>query len=101
MLLFEMQKKKQRVKKVVKTNKGRVMPFLKMCDSKNSILTKEQQTSGLLSNLGLEAPLNKRYKTNKVVNKYLLAGGAIKRGIITNQPFLYSAHAAELSDPTR
>ena len=45
------------------------MPFLKMCDSKNSILTKEQQTSGLLSNLGLEAPLNKRYKTNKVVNK--------------------------------
>ena len=32
------------------------MPFLKMCDSKNSILTKEQQTSGLLSNLGLEAP---------------------------------------------
>ena len=77
------------------------MPFLKMCDSKNSILTKEQQTSGLLSNLGLEAPLNKRYKTNKVVNKYLLAGGAIKRGIITNQPFLYSAHTAELSDPTR
>ena len=77
------------------------MPFLKMCDSKNSILTKEQQTSGLLSNLGLEAPLNKRDKTNKVVNKYLLAGGAIKRGIITNQPFLYSAHTAELSDPTR
>ena len=77
------------------------MPLLKMCDSKNSILTKEQQTSGLLSNLGLEAPLSKRYKTNEVVNKYLLAGGAIKRGIIANQSFLYSAHAAEFSDTTR
>ena len=77
------------------------MPLLRMCDSKNSILTKEQETSGLLSNLGLETPLSKRYKTNEVVNKCLLAGGAIKQGIITNQPFLYSAHAAELSDPTR
>ena len=54
-----------------------------MCDSKNLGFIKEQETSRLLSNLGLKTPLSKtlvlvdilfqRYKTNKLVNKFSLA----------------------------
>ena len=54
-----------------------------MCDSKNSGFIKEQETSRLLSNLGLKTPLRKtlvlgdilfqRYKTNKLVNRFSLA----------------------------
>ena len=45
-----------------------------VCDSKKSILIKEQEASGLLSNLGLKTPLSKKYKTNEIVNKFLLPG---------------------------
>ena len=62
-----------------------------VCDSKRSKFIKEQEASGLLSSLGIKTPLskiplvgpllfyrsqqvNKRYKMNEIVNKFLLAG---------------------------
>ena len=45
-----------------------------VCDSKKSILIKQQEASGLLSNLGLKTPLSKKYKTNEIANKFLLSG---------------------------
>ena len=63
-----------------------------MCDSETPKFVKEQEVSGLLSSLGIKTPLrkfplagslfyfrsikqvNKKYKINKIVNKFLLAG---------------------------
>ena len=55
-----------------------------ICGSKKSNFFKNQETEGLLSNLGLRTPLIKvpllgdilfwLYKMNKIVNKFLLAG---------------------------
>ena len=47
--------------KVLKTTNGKTMILSKCAiyDSKKSKLIKEQQTKGLLSNLGIRTPLNK------------------------------------------
>ena len=47
--------------KVSKTTNGKTMILSKcaICGSKKSIFIKEQQTNGLLSNLGIRTPLNK------------------------------------------
>ena len=47
--------------KVLKTTNGKTMILSKctICGSKKSNFIKEQQAKGLLSNLGLTAPLNK------------------------------------------
>ena len=78
--------------KVAKTNNGRMMLLWKCagCDCKKSKLIKYQETTGLLSSLGIKKtfskiPLvspffkniqqvNRRYKTNEIVNRSLLAG---------------------------
>ena len=47
--------------KVAKTKSRRIMLLLKwaVCDSKKSKFIKEQEASGLLSSLGIKAPLSK------------------------------------------
>ena len=47
--------------KVLKTTNGKAIILSKcaICDSKRSKFIKEQETKGLLSNLGLRTPLNK------------------------------------------
>ena len=47
--------------KVERTKNGRIMLFskCKMRNSKKSIFIREQETSGLLSSLGINSPLNK------------------------------------------
>ena len=47
--------------KVSKTSNGKTMVLSKcaICGSKKSKFIKEQQAKGLLSNLGIRAPLNK------------------------------------------
>ena len=47
--------------KVSKTSNGKTMILSKgaICDSKKTKFIKEQQTKGLLSNLGIRTPLNK------------------------------------------
>ena len=47
--------------KVVKTNNGRIMLLSKcaVCDSKKLKFIKEQKATGLLSSLGIMAPLSK------------------------------------------
>ena len=47
--------------KISKTSNGKTMILSKcaICDSKKSKFIKEQQAKGLLSNLGIRAPLNK------------------------------------------
>ena len=74
-----------------------------ICGSKKSKFLKEQEAKGLLSNLGLRAPLNKipvlgdilfliKYKMNNVFNKFLLAGDKFMPEIHLRQPqFTYSA----------
>ena len=55
-------KKKESINlKVLKTTNGKTMILSKcaICGSKKSKFIKEQQAKGLLSNLGLRAPLNK------------------------------------------
>ena len=52
-----------------------------ICDSKNSRFIKNQETKGLLNNLGIRAPLSKvlilgdilfkLYKMNEIVNNFL------------------------------
>ena len=46
--------------KVVRTKNGRIMLLSKceVCDSKKSKFIEEQEASGLLSSLGIKAPLN-------------------------------------------
>ena len=47
--------------KVVKAKNGRIMLLWKceVCDGRKSRFIKEQESSGLLSSLGIKAPLNK------------------------------------------
>ena len=47
--------------KVVKTENGRIMPLsiFSVCGSKKFKFIKEQETSGLLSSLGIKTPLSK------------------------------------------
>ena len=47
--------------RVSKTSNGRtmVLPKCAICDSKNSKFIKNQETKGLLSNLGIRTPLSK------------------------------------------
>ena len=47
--------------KVVRTKNGRIMPLskCKVCDSKKLKFLKEQKVSGLVSSLGIKAPLSK------------------------------------------
>ena len=47
--------------KVVRTKNGRIMPLSKceVCDSKKLKFLKEQKVSGLVSSLGIKAPLSK------------------------------------------
>ena len=72
--------------RVSKPKKGKPM-LLSKCEvrgSKKLRFIKEQDTSGLLSNLRIKTPLSKipilghilflRYKTNETINKFLLAG---------------------------
>ena len=68
--------------KAAKANKGTLMRLSKcaVCDNKQLLLIKEQEASELFSNLELKAPsrkiplvgdiLFKRYKMNKVVNRF-------------------------------
>ena len=77
--------------KVARTKNGRIMLLSKcaVSDGKKSKFIKEQETSGLLSSLGIKTPLSKipllgplliewyyqvntRYKMNEIVNKFLL-----------------------------
>ena len=47
--------------RMVRTKNGRIMllPKCEVCDSKKSKFIKRQETSGLLSSLGIKAPLSK------------------------------------------
>ena len=47
--------------KAARTKNGRIMLLSKfaMCDSKKSKFIKQQETSGLLSSLGIKTPLSK------------------------------------------
>ena len=72
--------------RVSKTKNGKTMLLSKceVCGSKKLRFIKEQDTSGLLSNLRIKTPLSKipilghilflRYKTNETIDKFLLAG---------------------------
>ena len=73
-----------------------------MYDSKNGDFLKGQETSALLSNLGLKLCLSKipllsdilfqRYKKNETVNKFLIAGDKLITEMNLRQPaFTYSA----------
>ena len=76
---------------VSNSSNGKTMILSKcaMCGSKKSRFIKNQEVKGLLSSLGLRAPLTKvpllgdilfqsatplEYKMNEIVNKFLLAG---------------------------
>ena len=84
--------------KVVRTKNGRIMVLSKceVCDSKKSKFIKEQQSTGLLSSLGIKAPLSKisvvgpllfeEYKMNEIENKYLLAGDKYMPKLHLRQP---------------
>ena len=61
MLTYCLKCKKKKEKKnprVAKANNGKLILLSKLavCDSKNSRITKNQETSGLLCNLGLKTP---------------------------------------------
>ena len=77
-------------------------------DSKKSKFIKELEASGLLSSLGIKAPLRKtslvsplffsikhvktRYKMNEIANKFLLAGDKFMPEMHLRRPgFIYSA----------
>ena len=77
--------------RVSNSSNGKTMILSKcaMCGSKKSRFIKNQEVKGLLSSLGLRAPLTKvpllgdilfqsatplEYKMNEIVNKFLLAG---------------------------
>ena len=91
--------------RVLKTINGRTMVSSKcaICDSKKSRFIKNQESKGLLSNLGAGTPLSKvpilgdilfsmYIKMNEIVNKFLLAGDKCMPEIHLKQPgFTYSA----------
>ena len=78
-----------------------------VCNSKKSKFLKQQETSRLLSSLGIKAPLSKipivfcfnsnkqgntRYKMNEISNKFLLAGDKCMSEMHLRQPgFTYRA----------
>ena len=85
--------------KVSKTTNGKMMILSKcaICRSKKSKFIKEQQAKGLLSNLGIRAPLNInfitrryfvliKYKMNNVINTFLLAGDKFMTEMHLRQP---------------
>ena len=72
---------------VSSVNNGKLMILSKcaICNTKKSTFINKQEAKGLLSNLGIKAPLNKipilsdilfwmNIIMNKIVNKFLLAG---------------------------
>ena len=72
------------------------------CDRKKQRFIKKQETSGLLSSLGIRPALSKiplvgpllfyRYKMNETINKFLLAGDKFMLEKHLRQPgFTYSA----------
>ena len=79
--------------KVVKSKNGRIMLLSKcaVCNSKKSKFPKEQEARGLLS-FGIRTTssqiplLGKRYKTNEILNKFLLAGDKFMPEIDLKQP---------------
>ena len=83
--------------KMMKTKNDRFMLSLKcsICGSKKSKFTKEQEADGLLSNLGIKAPLILSYKMNgmnKVVDRFLKIGDKFMPEMHLRQPgFIYSA----------
>ena len=104
-LLCKVQKKKTENlnSKISNTKNGRIIMQSKcaVCGIKKSIFVKEQETKGLLSNLGLKKSLNKNpllgdilfwvYKMNDIVNKFLLAGNKFMPEMHLKQPgFIYS-----------
>ena len=75
-----------------------------MCNSKKTRFIKKKEADKLLTSLGLKTPLRKfhcfrgylnvniRYKMNKIINNFLLAGGKIMSKMHLMQPGLsYSA----------
>ena len=89
--------------KISNSKNGRIIMQSKcaVCGIKKSIFVKEQETKGLLSNLGLKTSLNKNpllgdilflvYKMNDIVNKFLLAGNKFMPEMHLKQPgFIYS-----------
>ena len=104
-LLCKVQKKKTENlnSKISNSKNGRIIMQSKcaVCGIKKSIFVKEQETKGLLSNLGLKKSLNKNpllgdilfwvYKMNDIVNKFLLAGNKFMPEMHLKQPgFIYS-----------
>ena len=78
-----------------KTNNGKTMILSKcaICSNKKSKYIKEQEPKGLLSNLGIRAPLSKipicnfsEYKMNDIINKFLLAGDMFMAEMHLRQP---------------
>ena len=76
--------------------------LLSKCGSKKSRFIKNQETIGILSNLGIRTPLSEvpilgdiffwMYKMNEVVNKFLLAGDKFMPEMHLKQPvFTYSS----------
>ena len=73
-----------------------------MCKIRFLSSFKEQEANALLGNLGSKTPLNKilllvdisflRYKMNKIVNRFLLAGDKFMVEVQLTQPvFMYKA----------
>ena len=93
--------------RVSKTSNDRTMVLSKcaICRSKKSRFIKNQETKGLLSNLGIKTPLSKvlisgdiliwmHIKINEIANKFLLAGDKFMPDMHLKQPgFAYSACA--------
>ena len=70
-----------------------------VCSNKNLRFIKKQEVSGILSSIGLKAPLSKipfvgskRHKINETISKYLLAGDKFMPGMHLRQSgVIYSA----------
>ena len=92
--------------KVSATSNGRTITLSKcaICRSRKSKFIKKQEAKGLLSNLGIRAPLSKipllgdfehnslNYKTNDIINKFLLVADKVMPEMNLRQPgFTYSA----------
>ena len=89
--------------KMVRTKNNRliIQPKCLSCRIKKLRFVKEQETKGLLNNLGIKTPFSKipllnvlflSVKMNEVVNKFLLVGDPFMPEIHLKQPvFTYSA----------
>ena len=90
---------------VARTKNGRLMLLSKcaVCNIKKSKFIKDQEAKGLLSSIGIKTPPNNsssfvrssfilKYKMNKIINKFLLAGDKFMPEMHLTQPgFTYSA----------